>query len=202
MAQAIEVDSIIVNATQYGNNAAKITVNGTEFDLTAGNKVPQDCKITPTGAVSAITIAQSGSERIYLRNVRVYPKTAAPEPTAKFYVTGNAALVGQDKEWNPAAIPSMEDSKVLSLEAGSYMMKITMNGTWEGENNVKGYDALTGEIPAGITRGENENNDNICFTLAEAGDVTVTYTAENFTVGGNFYVGSRSGSYRRLLWVR
>ena len=188
LAQAIEVDSIIVNATQYGNNAAKITVNGTEFDLTAGNKVPQDCKITPTGAVSAITIAQSGSERIYLRNVRVYPKTAAPEPTAKFYVTGNAALVGQDKEWNPAAIPSMEDSKVLSLEAGSYMMKITMNGTWEGENNVKGYDALTGEIPAGITRGENENNDNICFTLAEAGDVTVTYTAENFTVAGNFYV--------------
>lgn len=188
LAQAIEVDSIIVNATQYGNNAAKITVNGTEFDLTAGNKVPQDCKITPTGAVSAITIVQSGSERIYLRNVRVYPKTAAPEPTAKFYVTGNAALVGQDKEWNPAAIPSMEDSKVLSLEAGSYMMKITMNGTWEGENNVKGYDALTGEIPAGITRGENENNDNICFKLAEAGDVTVTYTAENFTIAGNFYV--------------
>ena len=110
------------------------------------------------------------------------------EPAAKFYITGNAALVGQDKEWNPGAIPSMEDSKVLSLEAGSYMMKLTMNGTWEGENNVKGYDALTGEIPAGVTRGEDENNDNICFTLAEAGDVTITYTAESFTIAGNFYV--------------
>ncbi len=118
-----------------------------------------------------------------------------PVETPKFYITGNAALVGQDKEWNPGAIPSMEDSKVLALEAGSYMMKITTNGAWEGENNVKGYDALTGEIPAGVTRGENENNDNICFTLAEAGDVTVTYTAESFTIAGNFYVAPKVAYY-------
>ena len=76
LAQAIEVDSIIVNATQYGNNAAKVTVNGVEFNLTAGNKVPTDCKITPEGKVSAITIEQTGSERIYLRYITVYAKTS------------------------------------------------------------------------------------------------------------------------------
>jgi len=192
LAQAIEVDSIIVNATQYGNNAAKITVNGTEFDLTAGNKVPQDCKITPTGAVSAITIAQSGSERIYLRNVRVYPKTAAPEPTAKFYVTGNAALVGQDKEWNPAAIKSMNDTLVLNLEAGiDYVLKVAVNGTWEGENNVKGFNELT-EKTEGLL--DISDDHNIGFRLAEAGEVKVVYIAaaeeqpEVFKLIGNFYV--------------
>ena len=76
LATPVEVDSIIVNATQYGNNAAKVTVNGVEFNLTAGNKVPTDCKITPEGKVSAITIEQTGSERIYLRYITVYAKTS------------------------------------------------------------------------------------------------------------------------------
>ena len=113
---------------------------------------------------------------------------APVEPTAKFYITGSANLVGEENEWQPNAIPVMEDSKVLALEAGDYMLKLTMNGTWEGENNVKGYDALTGEIPAGVTRGTGNNDDNICFTLAEAGNVTITYTAEAFTIEGDFYV--------------
>ena len=43
LAQAIEVDSIVVNATQYGNNVSKISVNGTEFDLNAGNKERWSC---------------------------------------------------------------------------------------------------------------------------------------------------------------
>ena len=100
LAQAIEVDSIVVNATQYGNNASKITVNGTEFDLNAGNKVPQNVKITPAGEISAITIAQSSSERMYLRYVAVYPKQGGvdPQPLADgFY------LVGTMNEWTPAA---------------------------------------------------------------------------------------------------
>ena len=102
LAQAIEVDSIIVNATQYGNSAAEVTVNGNKFDLTAGNKVPQDCKITPEGAVSTITIAQSGSERIYLRNVRIYPKTQGggddPQPeTQTVYLNGGGSAL-----WNQA----------------------------------------------------------------------------------------------------
>ena len=195
LAQAIEVDSIIVNATQYGNNAAKITVNGTEFDLTAGNKVPQDSKITPEEAVSVITIAQSGTERIYLRNVRVYPKTQGGDPVvvpAKFYVTGNAALVGQDKEWNPSAIKSMADTLELNLEADiDYVLKVTVNGTWEGENNVKGYNELT-EKTEGLL--DLSDDHNIGFKLNEAGVVKVIYKAaaeeqpEVFKLIGNFYV--------------
>ena len=103
LAQAIEVDSIVVNAAQYGNNASKITVNGTEFDLNAGNKVPQNVKITPAGEISAITIAQSSSERMYLRYIVVYPKQGGgvepqPQPLADgFY------LVGTMNDWTPAA---------------------------------------------------------------------------------------------------
>ena len=202
LAQAIEVDSIIVNATQYGNNAAKITVNGTEFDLTAGNKVPQDCKITPEGEVSSITIAQSGTERIYLRNVRVYPKTQGGDPVvvpAKFYVTGNAALVGQDKEWNPSAIKSEADTLELNLEADiDYVLKVTVNGTWEGENNVKGYNELT-EKTEGLL--DLSDDHNIGFKLNEAGVVKVIYKAaaeeqpEVFKLIGDFYVAPKVAYY-------
>ena len=315
LAQAIEVDSIIVNATQYGNSAAEVTINGTKFDLTAGNKVPQDCKITPEGEVSTITIEQTGTERIYLRNVRIYPKTQGggddpqpetqtvylngggsslwnqadaeffahtwggaeavavkmtlvegdvysaaipadnanivfvrmapessaidwdnlwnktedltiegennlytitawgegdgnkvcagvwsvygegggdtPEPPAKFYVTGNAALVGEEHQWTPGIIPSENDTLVLNLEAEQlYMLKVTLGEDWT--HGVLGYDALS-EKPTGIIRGEGDDNDNICFTLAEAGQVKVVYIkgeGEEFTfkMFGNFYV--------------
>ena len=73
-----EVDYIIVNATQYGDNASEITVNGTAFTLNAGNKVPQDCKFVPSGELSTIKIEQSSSERLYLRYITIYPKGTAP----------------------------------------------------------------------------------------------------------------------------
>jgi hypothetical protein len=108
-----------------------------------------------------------------------------PVEQPKFYITGNAALVGEELAWHPDALPVMEESKVLTLEPGAYMMKITLKGNWD--EGVLGYDALTGEIPAGVTRGEDNDNDNICFTLDEAGDVTVTYTGAEFTISGNFH---------------
>ena len=146
LAQAIEVDSIIVNATQYGSNASKITVNGTEFELNAGNKVPQDCKITPEGKVSAISIAQSSSERLYLRNIRVYPKTSTPEPPTPevvYSVAGSKALLGA--EWNEAEGNEMtldpKDGlyKLLCADvtlAGDteYKFKIVTNHDWSNPN--------------------------------------------------------------------
>ena len=115
------------------------------------------------------------------------------EPEAKFYITGDSALVvdaGLDKEkaWAPGAIKSMETSYKLNLKAGvPYMLKVTVNGTWEGENNVKGYDALT-TVAKGLVRGEGVNNDNICFTLNTAGEVSVHYDGEYFFLNGDFYV--------------
>ena len=146
LAQAIDVDSIIVNATQYGSNASKITVNGTEFELNAGNKVPQDCKITPEGKVSAISIAQSSSERLYLRNIRVYPKTSTPEPPTPeviYSVAGSKALLGA--EWNEAEGNEMtldpKDGlyKLLCADvtlAGDteYKFKIVTNHDWSNPN--------------------------------------------------------------------
>lgn len=190
LAQEIEVDSIIVNATQYGGTAAEVTVNGVKFDLTKGNKVPTDCKLIPEDKVSAITIAQTGSQRIYLRYVKVYPKQAGEEPVvepAKFYITGDSALVvnaGLDKAkaWIPDAIKSTETSYKLNLAAGDYKLKVVVG---EGEAaQWKGFDALT-TTADGLTADEDGN---ICFTLAEAGEVNVHYDGEFFFLTGDFYV--------------
>lgn len=134
LAQAIEVDSIIVNATQYGNNAAKVTVNGTEFDLTAGNKKPQDCKITPENAVSAIAIAQSGSERIYLRNIRIYPKTQGGDTPVEI-VLPVVKLAGSLTSWEePVLMANAEDSLsatlTLNLGIDNYQLKVVSDGNW------------------------------------------------------------------------
>ena len=99
----------------------------------------------------------------------------------KFYITGDAALVGEDKAWHADAIKVTEDSYTFeNLPAGAYKLKVTLDGTW-GDGKVKGVDNLTAR-PAGI----QDLNGNIGFILAEAGDVTVTYTAETFTVEGAF----------------
>lgn len=190
LSEAIEVDSIIVNATQYGNNASKITINDVEFDITAGNKIPQDFVIIPEDEVSEIVISQSSSERLYLRYVKVFPHVAGEEPEtpAKYYITGDSALVGAELQWHPDAIKVMEDEYIFeNLAAGDYKLKVTVDGDW---STGKGYSDLTVKAEGLSTDGDN----NVIFTLAEAGDVTITYKAAAeeepmvFTVEGNFYV--------------
>lgn len=135
------------------------------------------------------TVSAKGTT-IQLSGIRYISDAAAPVVApAKFYITGDSALVvnaGLEKEkaWAPNAIKSDTISYKLSLAAGDYMLKITLDGTWE---TVKGYDALT-TVATGLTRGEGANNDNICFTLKEAGDVNVHYDGEYFFLNGNFYV--------------
>ena len=102
-----------------------------------------------------------------------------PQPATKFYITGDGETFGN---WNPAAIAVTEDSYTFqNLAAGNYKMKVTVDGTW---NTAKGYDDLTVKAE-GLSK---DNDGNICFTLAETGNVTVTYTAEVFKLEGNFYV--------------
>lgn len=103
----------------------------------------------------------------------------APEVPAKFYITGNAALVGDELTWNPAAIKSTEDSYELDLLAGKeYRMKVTVDGTWE---TAKGIADMT-ERADGLI----DMNGNIGFCLKENGKVKVTYTGEAFKLEGNF----------------
>lgn len=105
----------------------------------------------------------------------------APKP--KFYIAGNAALVGADKAWNPAAIAVMEESYTFeNLPAGDYRMKVTLDGTWN-EGKVKGVGNLTKRA-----EGIQDVNGNVGFTLAEPGNVTVTYNADKFEVEGKFVV--------------
>lgn len=105
-----------------------------------------------------------------------------PRWGTKFFVVGSA--VGG---WDPdkVAVPGSSYT-IKDLAAGSYQLKITRNGTWEGAENVYGYDALTAKI-GGLYRGYDTDEDNICFTLAAAGDVKVTYIhGEKYTVEGDF----------------
>ena len=123
------------------------------------------------------------------------------ETPAKFYITGDSALVvdaGLDKAkaWNADAIKSEVDTFELSLKADQYyVLKVTLNGTWEGENNVKGYNELT-EKTEGLD--DVGNDHNIGFKLSEAGKVQVIYTIKDnktiFKLAGKFVTeGSGSG---------
>ena len=126
-------------------------------------------------------IFRLAGKTMYLYSVKVLPYAAPAEDPAKFYITGDAATVGESLAWNPAAIKSTEDAYTLALAAGDFKLKVTTDGTW---NTAKGFSDLTSAADGLSADGDG----NICFTLAEAGDVVVTYTAEAFTLAGNFYV--------------
>ena len=110
-----------------------------------------------------------------------------PEVPAKYYITGDSALVvaagvDKDHEWWANAIKVEQDTFVfVDMPAGTYAMKVVPEGTWEG--SVAGFDQLT-EAADGLS---TDNDRNIIFTLAEAGDVTVVYNDSVFTVSGNFF---------------
>lgn len=111
----------------------------------------------------------------------VYGEEPITPPTpAKFYVTGDSALV-DSLAWQSNAIKSESDTLVLKLAAGSYTLKVTVDGTWK---TAKGYSDLTVKADGLSTDKDN----NIHFTLAEAGTVKVIYTNELFKLEGNFYV--------------
>ena len=112
-----------------------------------------------------------------------------PQPTAKFYITGNDELVGESKAWNPDAIAVTEDSYTFKNLAADkdYKMKLTLDGTWSTD---KGYNDLTAKAD-GLSA---DASGNICFSLSVAGDVKVTYTSTVFKVEGEFATsGSGSG---------
>ena len=104
-----------------------------------------------------------------------------PETPAKFYITGNEALVGE-KAWSPDALKVTENSYTFeNLAVGNYAIKVTTDGSW---GTAKGYEDLTTK-PAGLTA---DKDGNICFKMKAVGNITITYTSEEFTVGGDFYV--------------
>lgn len=109
------------------------------------------------------------------------PGEPTPDPEFKgvYYITGNDALVGADKAWNPEAIKAEKDTFVLNLKAGDFELKITLDGKWE---TAKGYGDLTEKAKGLYT----DQNSNICFTLKEDGEVKVIYNGKIFKLEGKF----------------
>ena len=110
----------------------------------------------------------------------------APVEPAKYYITGDSALVVNmgltaDKAWAPNAMKAEQDTMVLNLAAGDYKLKVTVDGTWA---TGKGYSDLTAQAE-GLS---DDADNNIVFTLADAGAVTVVYTESAFVLSGDFYV--------------
>ena len=171
----------------FPNNLQTITTNVAPEDTTF--TVP-DCAV---GAKFIRIYRNSGSTGIYVANFTVLREKGGdtPEPpvAAKFYVTGDSALVTDagfaGKAWNPDAIKAEADTLVLNLKAEQvYKLKVSLDGTW---STAKGFNDLT-EKPEGVTK---DNDENIIFSLAEAGAVQVIYIAGEtpiFKIAGNFYV--------------
>jgi hypothetical protein len=89
----------------------------------------------------------------------------------KFYIAGSMT------DWDDNKIPVYDDSYTLNLAADTYQLKVVDNGSWKGIGNLT-------TIPDGIYI---DQDNNICFVLAAAGDVTVNYkSGELFTLEGDF----------------
>ena len=138
--------------------------------------------IDTTGCFDLYIKMKSGDDKIYIG------AGICAGDTVRYYVTGI------DENWDEKAIASMKDTLVLSLKAGDYRFKVLPDGSWDGA--IKGYDELTQKDKAGL---KADNDRNICFTLKEAGDVTIVYNDTVFTVTGKFYV--RVPEYKDLYLV-
>ena len=112
--------------------------------------------------------------------------TAEKEVILDCSVAGTINLVGGTADFTEKlAMTYDEGTKTYSktftaLAAGNYQMKVVYGSDWLG------YDKLTKPVPANVTEGDDKK---IKFSLAEAGDVTVTYHATNgIGLTGNFAV--------------
>lgn len=110
-----------------------------------------------------------------------------PVTPAKFYVTGNAALLAdagsEAAEWSSTAIKAEKDTCVLFLNDGTdYLLKVVDEGAW------KGFESLT-DTAAGLKPEASMGDHNIGFKLSAAGEVQVIYKkGEIFKLIGAFVV--------------
>ena len=112
-------------------------------------------------------------------------ETPDPKFDGKFYITGNEALVvaaglEKAKAWDPQAIACTDSAYTFkALAVGDYEMKLTVDGKWE---TAKGFSDLAAR-PKGVTAGQDNN---IKFSIAEAGDVKVKFDGAKITLEGKF----------------
>lgn len=110
-----------------------------------------------------------------------------------YFITGDSALVvdagfDKSKAWNTNAIMATADEYVISgLKANTeYKLKVITDGVdWDTQKSFYNLNPHT----AGLY---TEKDGNICFKLATAGNVTVSYNASTsaFSLTGNFSMPS------------
>ena len=110
-------------------------------------------------------------------------KSGEPVPVeTKYYITGNAALVGEEKAWDAQAIEMIDGAYTFTdLAAGEYEMKIT-NGAWEPDGQSWGSADLSENCSAGV----GDKNGNIHFIVETPNNVVVTIAEGKVTVTGTF----------------
>ena len=164
----------------YGNDGIMTEEYHENWTFTA----PNDNARLRTKAAGEYTFALNTAGADPLVSV-TFPAGPAPE---FFYLTGDTAFVvaaglASDKAWHADAIKVTGTEYQLNMPVGSYKVKLTLNGEFK-DGEIKGFYDLT-ESVAGLSA---DADANICFTLAEAGKVTITYTGSVFRVEGSFYV--------------
>ena len=145
-------------------------------------------KLNEAGAVKVVFKALENDTTFELLGNFFIPD---PATVAKFYVTGDSALIvdaGLDKgkAWSPDAFKSMKDTFELTLKANQeYKLNLTRNGDW---GTKTGYSKLT-EKADGLS---GDDDDNICFKLNNAGVVKVVYFVKDeqltYKLIGDFFV--------------
>lgn len=146
----------------------------TDAALEAGVEFVFDRKVAGTDNGNGIMVLDFGFAKAG-DIIEIYD-VVIEEVFAKFYIAGNMTSWGDNK------IPVFEDSYILEdLAAGKYQMKVVDGADWLG---IKALTATADNLYI-------DQDGNICFILAEAGDVTVTFKKiedeiSAFTVTGNF----------------
>jgi hypothetical protein len=98
-----------------------------------------------------------------------YTGYTKPEPNFK--------VAGSMTGWNLIKVYDADSYTFENLAAGTYQFKVVDGDSWKGIADMT-------EVAGGLYW---DKDGNVCFKLAEAGDVTVNYkSGELFTVEGNF----------------
>lgn len=173
----MKANNAIQNVTikyQDNDQAGAEMVLVTDAALEAGVEFVFDRKVAGTDGGNGIMVLDFGFAKAG-DIIEIYD-VVIEEVYAKFYIAGNMTSWGDNK------IPVFEDSYILEdLAAGKYQMKVVDGADWLG---IKALTATADNLYI-------DQDGNICFILAEAGDVTVTFKKiedeiSAFTVTGNF----------------
>lgn len=161
--------TITVGVRLNGGKNFYIQEDGTSMEGYDGITIPEATSTSysfPVKAGSTYKVYCTGSKLGFFG----FDYTDYTKPELKFQIAGSMT------EWNKINVRT-NSITFTNLAAGTYKIKVIDGENW------KGFKDLT-EVTDNLYY---DTDDNVCFKLGEAGNVTVTYiSGETFTVVGNF----------------